>query len=301
MLKNLTVIVSIALISATSLAQTSKVESKMNPFTALEISNEFDVTVIKGSEYHIEVQLDKTYSEFVKMNVKGSTLSLSLNESKIPTDIKKFFTGKNEGVFKAIISTPGNIEEISLNGHSTLSMNQDLISGNKVTISATDNATLKPLSIKASEVVVKLAKKAEATLDVETDQLTVSTSGSSVLNLKQQSEDFYTDFQGNSELTISGQTKKLHFQAKGTSKCEITGQAEIAEFNCSGSSNTDATGMTVKNADVTMSSICVLSEAASDSLKVDLSGGASLVFNNNPFTEIVNIKSSSMTRYGKTK
>lgn len=284
--------------SETSFAQNLKQEYSLIAFSSIEISDDFDVTVIKGSDYFLELTVPEAYTNFVHSSVKGSTLSIDLDEKKIPTDIKKVFKGKDKSeIYRAIITMPGELKSIKMSGKTTLLVNQDIMSNATVAIEMTDNSTLKSLTVNANNVSINLGKKANATIFVNCGQLAVDVSGSSNLTLNQNTDNLDIKAQGNPTIDVKGETKVLDYQVKGTTKATLTGKAESAKFSCSGSSNTNAVDLELPEAVVEMNSICTLTEAASEKLSVQLSGGANLIFANSPVLDIQGIKSSSMSHY----
>ena len=76
----------------------------------------------------------------------------------------------------------------------------------------------------------------------------------------------------------------------------VSGSGNTAVFDLNGTSEVDAFGFEVPDATVTMTSVCKLGESAYRNLIVNLNGGSSLYFANEPTVSIENIKSSTMTR-----
>ena len=80
----------------------------------------------------------------------------------------------------------------------------------------------------------------------------------------------------------------------------MTGSAESLRHEGRNSAEVDVVNVPVKTADVVMSG-GKLYVNASDKLKVDLKGGASVQFNGSPEIDVVNIQSSSLMHYTGTK
>ena len=75
----------------------------------------------------------------------------------------------------------------------------------------------------------------------------------------------------------------------------ISGSGNRAEFDINGTSEVDASAFEVPDAVVKMSSVSKLTEAAYKSLRVNLNGGCTLYFLNDPSVTIENIRSATMT------
>lgn len=288
--------------SVNAFSQNVRNEYKLGKFTDLEVSDDFDVTVVKGSEYTLELTVPEAYAQFVHNSVKGSTLSIDLDDRKIPTDLKKVFKGKDKSeIYRAIITMPGNLKSVKMSGKANLVVNPEIMSEDAVLIEMTDNSTLKSMTVSAKNVNIDMEKKATATLSVSCGQLALETSGSSSLTLNQASDNLNIKSQGNSNITVKGETGYLDYNVKGTTKATLVGKADSAIFSCAGSSNTNAVEFDIREAVVEMNSISTLTEAASEKLTVSLSGGANLIFANSPVLDIKEIKSSSMSHYSSKK
>lgn len=292
-----------ALSCASAFSQNLRQDFALKSFSAIEVSDDFDVTVIKGSDYYLELTVDEALKDYVHHTIKNSTLIIDLDDKKVPNDIKKMFKGKagNNAIYRAIITMPGDLKSVKLNDKASLLVNQDIMSEGAVSVELKDNSTLRSMVVKATNVSINLEKKATATLNVTCDQLAVETSGSSNLTLSQTSKNLDIKSSGNSNLTVKGETGELDYQVKGTTKATISGKGQSATFNCAGSSNTNAVDFDLNEAVVEMNSICTLTEAACEKLSVSLSGGANLIFANAPVLDIKGIKSSSMSHYEGSK
>ena len=72
-------------------------------------------------------------------------------------------------------------------------------------------------------------------------------------------------------------------------------------FNLSGPSSVNAEKLECEDANVAMNSLCQLVEAASKTLTVNLSAGATLKYLNSPQINILNIRVSTMIPYEQGK
>ena len=113
--------------------------------------------------------------------------------------------------------------------------------------------------------------------------------------MEQQSEESEYSLQGTSKVVSYCTTEKLSVSTKSNCYMVVSGSGNKAEFNINGTSEVDAASFEVPDAEVKMSSVSKLTEAAYKTLKVNLNGGSTLYFINDPSVTIENIRSATMT------
>lgn len=293
------IILSIALLAALSAsAQMKTTDYNYSSFKGISVDDDFVVTVMPGSDYQITVQAESQYMQYVTVGVSAGVLEIALDERSVPSEIKRLFKGSNPQ-FKATIVTPDPLRNIKLKGKSVVTINGELSSSDRVSIFVGDNAVLKPVKVTAPSCEIELEKKGTADVDYTGDKVTVDASGNSSLNLTRESNESDIQLSGSSNLVMRGSSKTLSISSKGTSKSAINGSADKVQFTLGGTSNINAVGLDVKEAKVDMSGLCSLTEAARNKLTINISGGASLVFDGKPEIEIENIKNASVSHYSK--
>lgn len=284
-------------------AQVKQYDYEVAEFDSITVGNEFDLSVVYGEKFGIILTVDEPLKDYVNFNVKGGTLSIQLDEKSIPSDIKKMYKGKSNPTptYRVLLTTPDAIGNVTIKDKAVLSEVRGVATKEKMTVSATDNAQIKAFVIDSKEVEISADKKTNVSLTVNTSKLDASFSGSSNANLTCGVRSGVFAVSGASKLVLHGEVQTLDFTAKGTSNSVLNGNCDNALFSCSGSSEVNALNLSTLNANVSMTGTCTLQEAASESLKVELSSGSTLIFNNRPAVEVVNIKSASMLRYGSSK
>lgn len=296
------VILSIAAVIAAALTMNAQVKQysfDLTPFNSIEVSNDFEVSVVNGDVYSALLSVDEPYRDYVTCGVNGSVLKVSLDEKKVPSEVKKLYKGKGAvpPTFRVTVTMPDRLQAVKLSGKAVFFEARDVMSHDDVTITLTDNAVVKTMDLEARDVFVNVEKKAYANLAITCDKLSVNAAGSSTVTINQKVKTTDCKVQGASNVTISGSTEALGFNIKGNNaKATLSGQAVNAEYNIGGSANVNASALECDNAVVKMNSICTLNQAASKNLSVDLSGGATLIFSGDPIVRVENIKASTMTR-----
>ena len=265
-------------------------------FKGISIDDDFVVTLSTGPEYRVSVQAESPYMQYIKVGVSAGVLEISLDDRAVPSEVKKLYKGAKP-VFSATVVTPEPLKSYKLEGKSVLTISGEISLDDAVSIKIGDNAELKPATIVSRSCSIELDKKAVADVTFNGDKITVAASGSASLNLTRESSESDIALSGSSNLVMRGKSETMKISAKGTSKAALNGETKEVEYSLGGTSNINAIGLATKNAAVTMSGLCTLTEAASNKLKINISSGANLVFDGKPEIEVESIKNSSVTHY----
>lgn len=282
-------------------AQDKQFNFNLSAFNAIVVGGDFDVTVEHGDSYKAMVTVGEQYQEFVICEVHGQILTISIDDRKITNDIKNLFKSKGAAtpVFKVTVSTPENISSITLKDKASLTSTKDF-SVESFKAAVGDNANLKEVNVNSKFAAISTEKRGTLSLNITTGSLNVNASGTSTMNITQSSNSIDANVSGFCNLSLQGDSGKLTFVGKGNSKAEIKGSIPFADYNIGGSCNVNALNLICDEAVVRMNGICTLSESASKALKVDISGGSTLVFDNTPVWEIEDVKASTLRRYSDT-
>ncbi|MBP5720893.1 MAG: DUF2807 domain-containing protein [Bacteroidales bacterium] len=293
-----TLLCGILLFSAGAGAATGQYSRKLSPFSGVDISGPFEVRMVRGSEYRALLSYEDAYDDYVTCDVVSGILVLSLDERRVPSEVKRQFRGKGtpDPVFSAVIYVPELIQTLSMSGKSVLYDTEDLFDKAKISFDLAENAVMKHMSVSTLNFKVSVRGKASADLTVGCKEFVAETANACVLKVEETSEVSNYYLQGSSRVTAKSETGALNVHTKSNCTMSITGSGNTAEFDINGTSEVDAFGFEVPEATVTMTSVCKLGESAYRSLKVNLSGGSSLYFANEPAVSIENIKSSTMAR-----
>lgn len=269
------------------------------PFKGVRISDEFKVSILRGGEYRALLTVEEDYMEYVTCALSGSTLEISLDERKVPAEVKRRYRSKGspDPVFTAIIYVPDLIQSVILEDKAVLRDTEDVFDKARVDFELSDNSSVEKLLVSSLVMRVSLKNKAGADINFTGGECIVETANSSTAHIvEQQSEVSRYSLQGTSKVESLCTTANLNVYTKANSTLRVTGSGDRAVFDINGTSEVDASGFEVPDAVVNMSSVCKLSEAAYKTLRVNLNGGSTLYFANDPAVTIENIRSASMSR-----
>lgn len=301
MKKTLTTLLAVALLSCMGAgAATQQYSITLQPFSDVAISDEFQVSLVRGSDFRALLSVEEAFKDYVTCEVNGSVLNISLDERSVPVDVKRQFRGKGspDPMFSVVVYVPDLVKSVTLSEKAVLRDTEDLFDKASVSFELSGSSSVKQLTVSSQSVKIKMQQKSSADFKVSCKLLNVETYNSSVLILDETSEESSYSMLGTSKVNSKCRTSHVKVYTKANCTMSLYGSGDSAEFNINGTSEVDASSFEVPDAKVNMSSVCKLSEAAYRTLTVNLNGGCTLLFANNPSFTIENIKSATVSRLG---
>lgn len=292
-------IAALALLSGGVLcAQTAQYAVSLEPFSGADVSGPFEVSFVRGAQYRALISVLEPYKDYVTCEVIGGVLNLTLDERKVPSEVKKQFRGKGtpDPFYRAVVYVPDLLRSVHLSGKAVLQDTEDLFDKARVSFELEGNAQLRSLQVSSLIFSLDMKGKSSAEFSINCQESEITLGGSAVLNLTGESTRCEWQAQGSSKLNADCKASHFALSGKGNSDASLSGRAENAVYDLSGTIEVDASRMQVSSADVKMSSVCKLSINALESLKVNLNGGSVLNFAGEPVVTIDNIRSSTMSR-----
>jgi hypothetical protein len=171
-------------------------------FNSVEVSGVFQVEIVSGKEYSVEVQADDNVLPLIETNVSGSTLHIDLREkaSSISTMIVRI--------------TAPNIERVDTTGAANVTASG--ISNDLFTINTTGAS-----KVNLGGETAKLDIKVTGASVIDAEQLNavaanIKASGASKINVSVSGE-LHTDASGASRIVYSGDPKTVDNRTSGAS------------------------------------------------------------------------------------
>lgn len=293
--------IALVLVAVCASAQVKQYTHDLTPFNSIDVSNGFEVSVVSGEAFTVVLSVDEPYRDYVSCVVTGSTLYISLEEKKVPAEVKKLYKGKGVAAptFRASVSMPEKLQNVTLHDKAVFFEAKGVMSNDVVSVSLSDNAQIKTMELSATNVNIAIDKKASANIVLDCDNLTIAAQGNANLNVEQTAKHAEYKFQGSSNVSVTGACETAVVNAEGSSKVSLVGTAATVDYNCSGSSNVNALMLVCDDANVNMTGSCNLSQAAGRNVKINLAKGATLTYAGKPAFDIENVKSSNIVRSGK--
>ncbi|MBR6875641.1 MAG: DUF2807 domain-containing protein [Bacteroidales bacterium] len=271
-------------------------------FHSIELGGDFALDVQYGKQYAMRLSVEELFADFVMFSVLDSTLAVTLDERRVPAEVRKLFRGKDAAtpVFRVFVTMPESLRSLKLDSRAVLLSADDLVvDPERFHLQVTENARVASLAFGSGQVEIEMDRKAEASMSVTCDSLTVVQAGTSRLDITHHSQVSAFDVSGSSALDVKGETGLLKIASKGFSKSILNGKAPVARYKLANSSQVNATLLETSRAFVEMSGLGSLTQAASEELSVDLTGGATVYFLNDPAIHVIYLKNASLIPYDR--
>ena len=279
-------------------AATKQTSISLPPFTGINVTDGFEVSIVRGSDYRVLLSVEEAFADYVVCNVNGKVMNLELNERSVPAEVRRQFRSKGtpDPVFSAVIYVPELLQSVTLADRAVLKDTEDVFDKARVTFDLSSSASVQRLSVSSQSVRISMRNKSVADFIVACNVLEAETQNSASLNVEETSQDSDYSLLGSSKITAKSRTANLKVRTKAGSVLRISGSGDKASYELSGTSEVYASDFEVPDAVVNMSSVCMIMQSAYRTLKVSLNGGSTLFFANDPQIIVDNIKSSTMTR-----
>jgi hypothetical protein len=164
---------------------------ELNNFENIEVGDNFEVLLVKGTKPSIEIEADDNLHEIINYEVSGNTLKI--NALKDPTSFKKFTIR---------INYSNDLQLITVRNEATLKALAD-IELDKITIKNYNNSK-SFLNVKSNYFALILDDKAEAELNVKAESTSLELSKNSELKALIVSPELKLDMYQKSTATIEG-------------------------------------------------------------------------------------------------
>jgi hypothetical protein len=164
---------------------------ELNNFENIEVGDNFEVLLVKGTKPSIEIEADDNLHEIINYEISGNTLKI--NALKDPTSFKKFTIR---------INYSNDLQLITVRNEATLKALAD-IELDKITIKNYNNSK-SFLNVKSNYFALILDDKAEAELNVKAESTSLELSKNSELKALIASPELKLDMYQKSTATIEG-------------------------------------------------------------------------------------------------
>ena len=276
------------------------VHEDLPAFHSIELGGDFALDIEYGKQYRMRLSVEELFADYVMFSALDSTLAVTLDERRVPTEVRRLFRGKEAPVFRVSVTMPETLRSLELDGRSVLLSADDLVvDPDAFDLRVTDNARVASLAFGSGRVALTLDKKADVDMSVTCDSLSVSLAGTADLDLTQHTQVSAFETSGSSTLAVKGETGLLKLNSRGFSKSILNGEAPVVRYKLANSSQVNATLLEAKRAFVEMSGLGSLTQAASEELSVDLSAGATVYFLNDPTIRVIYLKNASLIPYDR--
>jgi hypothetical protein len=290
-------------------AQLTDKDIMVSEFNAVNVSDDFDVTVSRGT-YGVRLTVDKELAPYVEVYVRSKVLYISYDEKAVPKELRKVYRGKGglTPTFRVVAYTP-ELQAVTLSDNAILTGVEEF---------AANESQVRNLSIAASSARVSMKKNAIANLNLKTDrgvevntdnnanlkltftgrELALTSDGSSVVVADGPTKSLNLATGGSSQVSVTSNTENVDVTAEGSSKLTLTGKAFEMEVKGSRSSTVDAFAMPLEEVEADLSNSSSVTVSVSKKVSVNLVGGSALYYSGSPEFKIEKIVKSTLAPYG---
>lgn len=271
-------------------------------FHSIELGGDFSLDIQYGKQYEVRLSVEELFADYVMFSALDSTLAVTLDERRVPAEVRRVFRGKDAAapVFRVFVTMPESLRSLKLDARAVLLSADDLVvDSERFRLQVSENARVASLAFGSGRVELSLDRKADVRMSVTCDSLSVVQAGTANLDLTHHTLVSAFDVSGSSTLALKGETGLLKINARGFTKSILNGTAPVARYKLANSSQVNATLLETSRAFVVMSGLGSLTQAASEELSVDLSGGATVYFLNDPSIHVIYLKNASLIPYDR--
>ena len=279
------------------------VKDELPAFSRIVLGGEFSLDIRYGKQYRARMAVEELFGDYVQFSVADSTLTVTMDERKVPGEVRKLFKGKDSRSpeFRIEVTMPETLRELALDGRAALVAADDLVFDDScVSVKLSDNARIASVAFKSDRIRLSLDRKADATLSVACDSLSVTLAGGANLDLTHRTAASAFAVSGSASLLVRGETGLLKLDAKGFSKSILNGKAPVVRYRIGTSSQVNAVSLDNARAFAEVAGLnSSLTTAATDELTVDLGTGATVYFLNDPALRVLYLKNASLIPYDR--
>ena len=248
-----------------------KIEQKqIDEFETLEVQDNLDISLFKGSQSAVEIEADDNLIPFVECTLEGKNLKIST--SKAISSYKKL---------SVRVTYTDNFNMLIAKDETNITVLADLIL-DTITFKCYDNTKLF-LNAKTKNFVLLANDKTKTELNLKSEKTRIETSK-------------------NAQLKALVSSDEMKFDMYQKSFAELEG--DVIDLKLRLDNNTDFTGrkLTAKNATLEVGGYTKTSIIVSENLSIDASGDSEIELYGNPLKiEIKNFKDTSTLRKKQIK
>jgi hypothetical protein len=197
---------------------------KVGNFNSLEIGNAFEVHIFKGSTYSISATGDEADLDRIEVDLNGSTLEVSLEETYW-TNWRNWKSGTKKIVLN--ITMP-RLRDAEFNGASKVAL-EGFVDEEEMSLHVSGAAKLSSTKLVADKLLLDLSGASKVDMRGQVLKLTIDLSGASQINLTEMiARDADVDASGASHVELNVQ-KSLRVEASGASKITYLGNPAVSK------------------------------------------------------------------------
>jgi len=199
-------------------------EMDFEDFDSLSLSHHFEVIVIYGDNYNIELTYSEEVEDMLEVSTRSNTLNLGLSNDYKYQDV----------IVKAVVTMP-QLKKIKGSGASSFDIDDQMSYTDHVTIELSGSSNVEAL-ITTKFIDINISGASMVYLTGQSNKADFNLSGSSIISAEKfETTDLDLDASGSSSVNIKV-SDKIEASLSGGSTLRYSGNARITEEDTSGSS-----------------------------------------------------------------
>lgn len=193
-------------------------------FDSLKASHQFDVTVLYGESFDLEVTYSEEVEDMLEISTRSNTLNIGLSND---------YNYQNVTV-KAVITMP-QLNKMKGSGASSFDVDEEMIYADNVTIELSGASNVEAL-VSTKLIDVSISGASMVYLSGQADVADFDLSGSSIISAEKfEAKELELDASGSSSVNINV-SDSIEASLSGGSTLRYSGNAKIKDEDTSGSS-----------------------------------------------------------------
>jgi len=242
-------------------------------FTALEVSNAFQVDFAFADNWSVDVCIPDFIQPYLKVSCKGTKVRIGLE--KLPHDIQRKLNDLKDPL-KATVRMP-KLLSLTLSGASRLTAEgRQTLGDETMTIDLSGASKIEALETSGNGALnMDISGASKARMKATFNQMDIDISGASKLALEGSAAKVRIDCTGASNCDYEGDVLAAIVDLSGASKMNMSGKTGNLKLDQTGATKFESTGETAR-ADVQLSGASKCRLTVKESLQYELSGASTL-------------------------
>ena len=255
-------------------------------FTGIRASNAFQVHLTQSPNYSVNVEVPDYLEPYVKVEVSGRNLVLSL--PNLPASVQRKLSTDKDGVIRAEVHMP-TLESVSLSGAARLKCDGvfPVLRDRTFVLDMSGATHTDGLSVSAPKADIRLSGASQASLEGRYDAVSLDASGASKIKLDVDASLFEAELTGSSHADLDGVLKQVKIQTSGAARAEVISSAlQLLDIEGSGAASIDARSSKAQDVRVRLSGAANCRVSAVRSIEIEASGASTCQYEAAPDTRV---------------
>lgn len=302
-MRRLIICIMLSVVAALTLSAQQNVvlDRDMDNFSTISIGEKFTFKIKHAPTYSVRIISDERIIDYVHPKVRNGIFTISLDEKKYPSELKKELKSQDMTPFLEIEIYAPTVKILEIQGKAHL-VETDKINAENFNLNVSGGAKVSDLYLDCVAADLYFQGNSTSCVSIDADdKVSMCMENSSVANIVQHNGKAVVEIQGSSNLVLEVDLVDLEVKSSGSADAIISGVASMIEVEAAANSVIDAETLDVKEGNFvqTGSSECHVNVA--ERMSVNLIGGSTMTYKRKPVIEVERIINSTLIKYDDPK